>query len=235
MPSPLSWNGPSRPAEPGAEGRVPASDSTPTPPDWIALVGTAVTIALHLVLAATTEGPSVAFILGACTFWAAFVVVRARQNRDAFRTWGFRTDNLASAAIIPAAVFVVAAAGLAVYAAFRGTLRFPPHTLLLFLVYPGWGVIQQFLALGIVVTNLEKVDGLHERKAVVVLVGAILFGLVHVYDARLVVGTTLLELLIIPLFLAYRNVWPLGVLHGWLGGLFYQWALNRDLWAEAFG
>ena len=39
-----------------------------------------------------------------------------------------------------------------------------------------------------------------------------LFGLVHVYDARLVLGTTLLELLLIPLFLAYRNVWPLGVL-----------------------
>ncbi|HYT94715.1 MAG TPA: CPBP family glutamic-type intramembrane protease [Gemmataceae bacterium] len=89
--------------------------------------------------------------------------------------------------------------------------------------------------MGIVVTNLERVKGLCERKAVVVILGAILFGLVHVYDARLIVGTTLLELLLTPLFLKYRNVWPLGVLHGWLGGLFYLWVLNRDLWTEAFG
>jgi hypothetical protein len=205
------------------------------PPDWVALVGTAVTIALHLALAATTAGPSVPFIVGACVFWTAFVVVRARQDRNAFRAWGFRTDNLGRASVIPAVLFLVAAGGMMAYAALSGTLRFPPHTLLLFLVYPAWGVVQQFLALGIVVTNLERVEGLRGHRAVVVLVGAVLFGLVHVYDARLVGGTMLLELVIISLFLAYRNVWPLGLLHGWLGGLFYLWALNRDLWAEAFG
>ncbi len=62
----------------------------------------------------------------------------------------------------------------------QGTLHFPLHTLRLFLLYPVWGVIQQFLALGIVVTNLERIEGLRERKAVIVLLGAALFGLVHV-------------------------------------------------------
>jgi hypothetical protein len=201
----------------------------------VALIGTAVTIALHLALAATTAGPSVPFIVGACVFWTAFVVVRTRQDRTAFRAWGFRTDNLGRASVIPAVLFLVAAGGMAAYTALNGSLRFPPHTLLLFLVYPVWGVVQQFLALGIVVTNLERVDRLRGRRATVVLIGAVLFGLVHVYDARLVAGTILLELIIISLFLAYRNVWPLGFLHGWLGGLFYLWVLNRDLWAEAFG
>ncbi|HYT94716.1 MAG TPA: hypothetical protein VEL76_38725 [Gemmataceae bacterium] len=121
-------------------------ETSQTRPDWVALLGTAVTIALHLILAATMEGPSVAFILGACVCWTGFIVVRVRQHKDAFRTWGFRMENLWQAAAIPALIFVVAAASLAGYAAFHGTLRFPPPTLLLFLVYPVWGVIQQFLA-----------------------------------------------------------------------------------------
>ncbi|HYT93583.1 MAG TPA: CPBP family glutamic-type intramembrane protease [Gemmataceae bacterium] len=210
-------------------------DSAPTGPDWVALIGTALTIALHLVLAATTQGPSVAFIAGACLFWSGFVVIRVRQDRGVLRTWGFRGDNLLAATGTAAIVFVVAVAGLAIYAHLHGTLRFPLPTLLLFLVYPLWGVIQQFLALGIVVTNLERIPALSERKVLLVLLGAGLFGLVHIYDVRLVAGTTLLELVVIPLFLRQRNVWPLGVLHGWLGGLFYLWILNRDLWAEAFG
>ena len=48
-------------------------------------------------------------------------------------------------------------------------------------------------------------------------------------------ATFVLELLIVPLYLWQRNLWPLGVLHGWLGGLFYLWVENRDLWVERFG
>jgi len=161
--------------------------------------------------------------------------VRALQKRSVFRQWGFRTDNLLRAAALSAILFTFAAAGLAGYAGFQGTLRFPPHMLLLLLLYPLWGIIQQFLALGIVIGNLERFPGLGRRKSLLVLLGAILFGLIHFYDIRLLVGTFLLELATIPLFLKYRNVWPLGVLHGWLGGLFYLWVLNRDLWADTLG
>jgi len=41
--------------------------------------------------------------------------------------------------------------------------------------------------------------------------------------------------LIIPLYFRYRNLWPLGVLHGWLGAFFYLWVLGRDMWVENFG
>jgi hypothetical protein len=61
------------------------------------------------------------------------------------------------------------------------------------------------------------------------------FGLVHALNFRLVAATFLLELLIVPLYLKHRNLWPLAVLHGWLGGLFYLWVEDRDLWVERFG
>jgi hypothetical protein len=199
------------------------------------LAGTAVTLGVHLILVLTTRGPDAAFIGVACLFWSIFVLWRVRQDKAVLRDWGFRRANLGRTALVAALVFAVAAAGMAAYAGVRGNLQLPAHALPLLLVYPVWGVIQQFLALGIVVGNLERIHALGRSKAQLALLSALLFGLVHAYDVRLAVGTFLLELVLVPVFLRYRNVWPLGVLHGWLGGLFYLWVLNRDLWAEAFG
>ncbi len=64
---------------------------------------------------------------------------------------------------------------------------------------------------------------------------AVLFGLIHIYDWRLAVATFLFELAAIPLYLRYRNLWPLGILQGWLGVLFYLWVLHEDLWMETLG
>ena len=203
-------------------------------PDVLALVGTAVTIGVHLAIKATSDKPSFWFIAGACTFWIIFVLVRATQNPNAFREWGFRADNILAASVLPAILFCLAAVAMGGYALASGWFRFPPHMLACFALYPIWGVIQQFLALAIVVGNLERIAWLRRRMGIVVLVGSTIFALVHVYDWRLAVATFGLELVVIPLYLRHRNLWPLGVLQGWLGALFYLWILNIDIWAETF-
>jgi hypothetical protein len=202
-------------------------------PDWVAVAGVLLTIALHFVLQA--RGPNPIFIAGACLFWAVFVVLRARQDPAVFREWGFRADNLLQASLLPAALFLVTAAAFALYAHLRGHLRFPLHALPLFLLYPVWGLVQQFLALGIVVNNLERLGPLRRQPLLITLLAAVLFGAVHADDLLLAAGTGALELVLVPLYLRSRNLWPLGVLHGWVGGLFYLWVLGRDLWAENFG
>jgi Type II CAAX prenyl endopeptidase Rce1-like len=202
-------------------------------PEWLALAAAAVTAVL--LFTPVADAPGSVFIGGACLFWTGFVIAWSRRDRAAFRRWGFRADNLWQASALTAAAFAAAAAGLAGYAAVRGTLRFPLHALPLFLVYPLWGLTQQFLMLGVVTRNLERVGGLGRRPAVLVVVVALLFGLLHAFNLRLVVATFLLELVAVPLYLRHRNLWPLGVAHGWLGGLFYLWVEGRDLWVERFG
>jgi hypothetical protein len=199
----------------------------------VALVGAAVTAVLSFT--AIADAPGSVFIAGACLFWAGFVGVLAWQDRAAFRKWGFRAENLGPASALAAVVFVAGAAGLAALALWRDTFRFPAHALLLFPVYSIWGTIQQFLMLGVVTSNLERMEGLRQRKRLLVLMVAAIFGLLHAFNFRLVVATFLLELVIVPLYLAFRNLWPLGILHGWIGGLFYLWVENRDLWTERFG
>ena len=64
---------------------------------------------------------------------------------------------------------------------------------------------------------------------------ALLFALVHVRDLRLAAGTLLLATALTPIWLRWRNVWPLGVCHGWLGGAYYHFVLGRDPWLELVG
>jgi hypothetical protein len=202
-------------------------------PDWLALTGAAVTATLNLVL--PSGWPTAGFIAASCIFWAVFVIARARRHPNVLHDWGFRIDNLAAASMASAVVFALTATAFAVYAHLHGTLRFPPHTLFLLLLYPVYGVVQQFLALAVVVGNLECVRPFRRRRWLVIPIGAALFGVAHVFDMRLVAATFLLELVVIPLYLWRRNLWAYGVLHGWLGALFWLWVLGRDQWAENFG
>jgi uncharacterized protein len=205
--------------------------SSPRRPDWLALGAIAVTIGVHLALKISTGRPNVLFICGSSLFWAAYVAVRTLQDRTVLREWGFRIDNLRPATAASAVIFAALALGLAGYGALAGTLHGSPHLALELLLYPVWGVIQQFLTLALVVANLQRIPALRKRSGVLVFLGAGLFGAVHLYDLRLAGGTFAMELVMIPLYLAYRNLWPLGVLHGWAGTLFYLWVLNEDLWA----
>jgi hypothetical protein len=203
-------------------------------PDWLALAAVAITILVHEILTSLDPRPNLVLIVGASLFWVGYVVVRAWRDPEVFRKWGFRSANLGPACVAAASVFAVFAAGLAIYAAVTGIFRFPPHTLVLMLLYPAWGVIQQFLTLAIVVGNLERVPGLGSHRVVLWLLGSVLFAVVHLYDPILAGGTLVLEMVIIPLYWRYRNLWPLGVLHGWLGALFYLWVRNMDMWERTF-
>jgi hypothetical protein len=200
-------------------------------PDWFALAAAGATAGVNL--AVPGGWPTAAFVAVACVFWAAFAVFRARRDPAVVRDWGFRTDNLAGPAVASAVVFAAAAAAFAAYADRQGTLRFPAHAVLLLLLYPVYGVVQQFLALGVVVGNLDRVRGL--RRGLVVPAGAAVFAAAHAFDWRLAAATFLLQLVVIPLYLWRRNLWAYGVLHGWLGAVFWLWVLGRDQWAEHFG
>ena len=49
------------------------------------------------------------------------------------------------------------------------------------------------------------------------------------------IGTFLLALFYGMVYLKTRNVWVMGILHGWLGALFFYTVVGRDPFAEVFG
>src|SRR5262249_14697470 len=103
-----------------------------------------------------------------------------------------------------------------------------PQMLILALLYPLWGLVQQLLVQAMVVRNLVPVVSL----PVVVTLAVVLFGLVHLPHLALALATALLGGVFTLTFIRCRNVWALGVCHGLLGVFFYFWVLGRDPWLE---
>jgi hypothetical protein len=200
---------------------------------WFALVGVVVSIILHLILDA--EKPYLPFIVGCCLFWVSYIAINLVREPKIARVWGFRFDNLKEACRWPIWLLIGATLAMAILGMIRGTLQFPWHLPLLLLLYPLWGIIQQFLALAIVVGTLERINGLASRRWLIVLLTATLFSLVHLNDWRVMLATFALEMAFVPIYWSQRNLLPIAVVHGWLGAFYYLWVLNIDLLRETFG
>ncbi len=196
----------------------------------LAFIAVIVTIAFHLWM--QRNGPNIFFIVGASGFWLTFLLWNAVRHPRRIRGWGFRTSQLSSACRDCLFVFAIVALSLMSYAFFMDRLRFPASTVLLLAIYPGYGWVQQFLALGIVWSTLAVSPFFVRRQMLAAVVVAALFAAVHLPDPAPVAGTFALELVLIHVYVRWRNLWPIGVLHGWSGALFYLWFEGRDMVQE---
>ncbi len=161
--------------------------------------------------------------------WTVYVVRCVRRDPSTLSTWGWRRSGLKPATFCAAAVLVVGAIAVGLAGHSLGHLRFPASMLVLLLAYPVWGYVQQFLLQAFVARNLAA---LGVRQGFVVPLTALGFGVVHAPEWRLVGACALLGLVFTPIYLRWRNLWPLGLAHAWLGTLAFYWLLGRDPWVE---
>ena len=193
-----------------------------------------VTGILHLIFVGVLNAKAV-FIAFALIAWSGYIAMRVRKDRRLLEVWGFRCDNIRITFIISGFATAIGILAMAVIGLTQKSLSFHWHMLPLLLLYPIWGVIQQFLVQALVAGNLSRSSGMIGSASFVTIVSAALFALVHMPDLKLAIGTFCLGLAFTPIYLRWRNLWPLGIYHGWLGVFAYFWVLHRDPWLEVFG
>lgn len=190
----------------------------------------ALTGAGHLTFSALDA--SILFIPLATVGWGGYVYHRTRQNPRFLQEAGLTGRNLGPAfreASLVAAGALVVMAGIG---AAQGSLVFDADMLPLLVLYPAWGVVQQFLVQRMVAGNLATARSWVGSPYAVTPVTATAFGAVHLPSWDLTAGTFGLGLIYTPLYLRHRNVLPLGLYHGWLGAFYYRWVLDRNPWAD---
>jgi membrane protease YdiL (CAAX protease family) len=176
-----------------------------------------------------------AFIVVAILCWSIYVFMRKRQVPDIMKYWGFRFDNFRQVLkiVLPfgiTSIIVFTAIGL-----YLGTINITWHIFPILLLYPVWGTIQQFLVISIVAGNLKDLTQKKFPNLLIILVTALLFGILHYPFFWLVVGTFVLALFYGYIYLRVKNVYVMGIFHGWLGALFFYTVVGRDPFAEVFG
>jgi membrane protease YdiL (CAAX protease family) len=175
------------------------------------------------------------FIVVSTIGWSAYVLYRSKKDSGILAHWGFRTDNFKKGLLMVLPFGVVAVVSFFIIGYFLGTINLNWHIIPILLFYPIWGVIQQFLVIGLMAGNLQDLENQKLSKPVIIVLTALLFGVVHYPYYWLMVGTFALALFYGFIYLKERNVYVMGLFHGWLGGLFFYTVVNRDPFAEVFG
>ncbi len=175
------------------------------------------------------------FITISIISWIVYVVSQSKRTNGILAYWGFRTDNFGTVALKLLPFGVIALVTFFFIGYQRGTINLSWHIIPILILYPIWGTIQQFLVVGLVAGNLQHLKINRPSEAFIITITAILFALVHYPDYWLIAGTFVLALLYTYIYLRDRNVYVLGLFHGWLGGLFYYTIVGRDPFTEVFG
>jgi len=175
------------------------------------------------------------FVVTAILAWTVYIIYQSRKRPGILAHWGFRKDNFKEVLlkVLPFGVFaLIAFIGIGYY---RDTLNPTWHILPILLTYPIWGVIQQFLLIGLMTGNLQEVSNGRVNKNIIIIVSAIVFALVHYPFYWLMGGTFILAILYGYIYLKARNLYVLGLFHGWLAALFYYTVVNQDPFLNTFG
>lgn len=175
-----------------------------------------------------------AFITCACFCWAIYVWYRYREDRTVLDYWGLSKANFGSTfkELFPIAVALVV--GFILLGNYLGTNMLNWNILPVLLLYPLWGVIQQFLVVGLLAKNLETLDKPKIPRIGILLITATIFSVIHYPWALLMVATFFLAIVYTSLYLNRKNLIVLGIFHGWLGGFFFYTLMERDPWLEIF-
>ena len=175
------------------------------------------------------------YISSACVFWIGYIFLRKKEMPQILSYWGLTFDNFKKTflELLPLAIIL----SIAFYFIGNklGTNILNINILPILLIYPIWGIIQQFIMIGIFARNLKGSDQIKLSTTGVVFVASLLFAIVHFPFQILVAATFLLAIVYNSLYLKGRNLLVMGIYHGWIGGLFFYTIMGRDPFLEVFG
>ncbi|MFK7807051.1 MAG: CPBP family glutamic-type intramembrane protease [Saprospiraceae bacterium] len=172
------------------------------------------------------------YISAAILFWTGYVYYRFRQNSNVLDHWGLNTKHFKQTfrELLPIALILIVAFYL--IGNYLGTNVLSWHILPILLVYPIWGIIQQFLIVGLIAGNLRDLNQVKTSIPLIIFFTAIVFAVVHFPFLFLVIATFFMALVYSYLYLHGRNLLVLGMYHGWLGAVFFYTVMGRDALAE---
>ncbi len=172
------------------------------------------------------------YICSACLFWTVYIYKRYRNDKLILQQWGFRKKHFKQSFLflLPFALATIAA--IVWYGISLQTNFLNWHVIPIILFYPVWGIIQQFLITALVAGNLWTISRVKFNNPQIIILTSVLFAVVHYPSMLLMVFTFFMQLLFISAFFRWRNLWPLGLFHGWVASLLLFFILGRDLWIE---
>jgi hypothetical protein len=172
------------------------------------------------------------YIITVIVFWFIYFFWRVSKNRSLIKYWGLSFSNSKETFKIIGIIGTIVIISFIIYGIYKNTIQLRWSILFTLLIYPLWGLVQQFLMMSLFAGNLKDLKSGNINNFVIIGLTSFLFSIIHFPSVPLIIATFLMAIFYSIIFLHKRNIIPLGIFHGVLGGLFYYFVLNRDPWLE---
>ena len=190
------------------------------------LLAVAAAGAIHVILELiASEAAALTWSGIAAIGFGAYLLRRALRDPGLFVRWGFRTDGLPAALRAHLSFAAVGGGGLFAWATLVGRPDIPPGFWLTLLLYPVWGLTQQFALQNLIVRNLETWVN---HPLALAAAGAALFSASHAPRLDLVFLTLIGGIPFVLLYRRHPNLWAVGLAHGVLGTMAAYLVLRED-------
>ncbi len=169
------------------------------------------------------------FNISASLLWGMYIIWRMISVRGITRVWGLRLDNFLKAMHLSLLFAVPATLILLILGCIRGCLHIPIGFWITFLLYPIWGVVQQFALQVLLNNNLRQIVKTTVLRAAI---ATLLFSIAHIPNVPLMILVLPFGFVSILIYERHPNIWALGIIHGCLGALAYYLILGQDPGAQ---
>lgn len=168
-------------------------------------------------------------------FWIGYIFFRYKENKAIVQYWGLNSLHFKKSFLELLPIFFVIIIGFIIIGKYLETNILSWHIIPILILYPLWGVIQQFIMIGILASNLRDMESLQLPKYLIIIIIAFIFAGIHYPFLFLIIGTFFLALAYTTLFFKNRNLIVMGIYHGWLGAFFYYTIMGKDVLLDVFG
>ncbi len=172
------------------------------------------------------------YIIAACLYWINHIYRKYRENPDILKFWGFHKEHFRRSFLFLLPFAIAAIIGILIYGTLINAGFLNWHVIPVFLMYPAWGIIQQFMIAALIAGNLKSISAVKLSDTRVILLTSVVFALVHYPSITLIIYAFVMEIIFLRVYFRWNNLWALGLYHGWVSGLFIFFVLERDLWTE---
>ncbi|MBN1415214.1 MAG: CPBP family intramembrane metalloprotease [Bacteroidales bacterium] len=200
---------------------------------WIELISVAITGLLKFVIMDWLQMRAF-YICGACLSWLIYVIVKYKSDNTILIYWGFKKENFRVSFLFLLPFTLLSILVFIIYGLSNHLFIPNWHIIPVFVLYPIWGLIQQFMMAGILAGNLISIRNIHFKNYQVILLTSLIFSMVHYPSFFLMIFAFIMQLIFTAVYLKWRNLWTLGLIHGWVGTFLIFCVLKRDLWIELF-
>jgi uncharacterized protein len=174
------------------------------------------------------------YITSSSLFWLWYVYYRYKKDKTILKYWGFKKSDFYESWKILLPFFILSSTLAVLYARNNGIPVFQLNIIPVLVLYPVWGLIQQFIFLCIIALNLKQLRFFSKNKGALFLLVSFLFSLIHYPDYYLMGITFVMELVFLLSFWKWRNLWAIGIAHGIMATFLLHYVFGRDLWQELF-